>query len=181
MSTFPALVPSSRTFTPGDVPNVKQVSLSGMTSGFRRGNRRIAQGLSLSFQQLTQQQLDLITAHYVNRQGSFNIFFLPQETWSGYAVVPVPSPSNVAWRYATSPTITDSSCNLWSVDIELTSYVIDLGDIIIELPGGGAGPSPEPGPSPPPPPPPVVDYIYDGLSAALLPVREYIIDSGESQ
>ena len=90
----------------------------------------------------------------------------------------MPSPSNVAWRYATSPTITDSSCNLWSVDIELASYVIDVGDIDIELPGGGAGPPAPPGE---PPPPPVVDYIYDGLTAALLPVREYIINSGGSQ
>ena len=178
MSNFPALIPSARTYSPGDTPNVKRVSLSGMTSGFRRGNRRINQSLSLSFQQLTQEQLDLITAHYVNQQGSFDIFYLPQETWSGYAVVPVPSPSNVAWRYATSPTITDNSCNLWSVDIELASYVIDLGDIDIELPGGGAGPPAPPGE---PPPPPVVDYIYDGLTAALLPVREYIINSGGSQ
>jgi len=164
MSTFPALVPSTRTFTPGDVPNVKQVSLSGMTSGFRRGNRRIAQGLSLSFQRLTQVQLDLITAHYVDRQGSFDIFYLSPEVWSGYTTPPVPLLSDFAWQYAAPPGITDSSCGRWEVEVELETIPIDTGDLVLN--GGLASATPS------------RDYIVNGGLAAATPDREYVISSG---
>jgi hypothetical protein len=161
MSTFPALVPSSRTFTPGDVPNVKQVSLSGMTSGFRRGNRRIAQGLSLSFQRLTQVQLDLITAHYVSRQGSFDIFFLSAEVWNGYTTPPVPLLSDIAWQYAGPPSITDSSCGRWEVDVDLQTIPIDTGDLVFDGEGAPAAPSRL--------------YVLDAGGAAASPARDYII------
>jgi hypothetical protein len=161
MSTFPALIPSTRTFTPGDVPNVKQVSLSGMTSGFRRGNRRIAQGLSLSFQRLTQVQLDLITAHYVDRQGSFDIFYLSPEVWSGYTTPPVPLLSDFAWQYAGAPSITDSSCGRWEVEVDLQTIPIDLSDLVFDGEGAPAAPSRL--------------YVLDAGGAAASPARDYII------
>ena len=163
MSTFPALIPSTRTFTPGDVPNVKQVSLSGVTGGFRRGNRRIGQSLSLSFQRLTQVQLDLITAHYVDRQGSFDIFYLSPEVWSGYTTPPVPLLSNFAWQYAGAPSITDSSCGRWAVGVDLQTIPIDLSDLIIDAQQAPASPSRA--------------YILDAGGAAAAPARDCIINS----
>lgn len=167
--TFPALIPSARVYVPGDVPQVQQVALSGAAVRYRQGNRRVDQTLQLAFSNISESDLNQIKAHYIAQDGSYGIFFLPPQTWSGYAVAPVPSPSNVAWRYSAPPIIVDGSCDLWSVEVELVSYVIDSGDIGIELPGPGAEPNP------------VVDYIYDGLSAAALPAREYIIDSGASR
>jgi hypothetical protein len=170
--TFPALVPSARTYTPGDVPQVRQVALSGMDTAYRLGSRRVGQSLSLTFNNISEAQLNEIRDHYVAQDGSYNIFFLPPEVWSGYAVPPVPSPSNVAWRYGTPPTITDGSCDLWSVEIELASYVIELGDIDIDIPPGETGSDPDL--------PTTVDYIYDGLTASASPARAYLIDSGAS-
>lgn len=167
--TFPALVPSARTYVIGNVPQIQQVALSGASVRYRQGNRRVDQTLQLAFNNISEAQLLQIRSHYIAQDGSYGIFFLPQETWSGYAVPPVPSPSNVAWRYAAPPVITDGSCDLWSVSVELTSYVIESGDIDIELPTPGADPAP------------VVDYIYDGGSAAATPARDYIIDSGASR
>jgi hypothetical protein len=161
MSTFPALVPSTRTFTPGDVPNVKQVALSGVTGGFRRGNRRIDQSLSLSFQRLTQVQLDLITAHYVGRQGSFDIFFLSPEVWSGYTTPPVPLISDFAWQYAGPPSITDSSCGRWEVEVDLQTIPIDTGDLVFDAQQAPASPARA--------------YILDAGGAAAAPARDYII------
>lgn len=162
MSTFPALIPSTRTFTPGDVPNVKHVSLSGMTSGFRRGNRRIAQGLSMSFQRLTQAQLDLITAHYVDRQGSFDIFYLSPEVWSGYTTPPVPLRSDMAWRYAAAPSITDSSCGRWAVGVDLQTIPIELNDVVYDAQQAPASPA--------------RTNILDAGGAAVAPAREFIIN-----
>jgi hypothetical protein len=162
MSTFPALTPSTRTFTPGDVPNVKQVSLSGMTGGFRRGNRRIAQGLSMSFQRLTQAQIDLITAHYIDRQGSFDIFYLSNEVWSGYTTPPVALIDDEAWQYAAPPNITDSSCGRWEVEIELQTVPIELGDLIFDAQQAAVNPARA--------------YILEAGGAAVAPVRNFIVD-----
>ena len=159
--TFPALVPSSRTYSPGDIPQARQVSQSGVATGFRRGNRRTNQTLSLSFTNLTEAQVDLIKAHYVDRQGSFDIFFLPSEIWSGYSTPPVSLLSDYAWRYSSPPTVTDGIVGRWGVDVELVSYAIDLSDLIIDGELAAATPA--------------RSYILDAGAAAATPARDYII------
>lgn len=161
MSTFPALVPSTRTFTPGDVPAAIQSSLSGMLTGFRRGNRRIKQTLSLSFQRLAESDVTLIRDHYDNRGGSFNIFFLSTEVWAGYSTPPIPILSDYAWRYISPPTIADASCDEWDVEIELETVPIDTGDLIFD---GELAPAA-----------PARAYILDAGGAAASPARDYII------
>jgi hypothetical protein len=161
MSTFPALVPSTRTFTPGDVPSAIQGSLSGVLTGFRRGNRRIKQTLSLSFVRLQESDITLIRNHYDNRDGSFNIFFLSSEVWSGYTTPPIPLLSDYAWRYVAPPVITDGSCGFWDVEIELETVPIDTGDLIFDAELAPASPA--------------RTYILDAGSASASPARDYII------
>lgn len=158
--TFPALVPSSRTYSPGDIPQARKVSQSGVATGFRRGNRRTNQTLSLSFTNLTEAQVDLIKAHYVDRQGSFDIFFLPSEIWSGYSTPPVSLLSDYAWRYSSPPTVTDGIVGRWGVDVELVSYAIDFSELIIDGELAAATPARE--------------YILDAGAAAATPARDYI-------
>ena len=164
--TFPALTPSARSYTPGGIPESTQTTLSGVRTGFRRGNRTINQSLSLSFNNLTETQLNLIKAHFIDRQGTFDIFFLPTDVWSGYTTAPVAGLGNTAWRYAQSPTITDGIVGRWGVDVELTSYGLLQGDLDSVAPDSGASP--------------VVDYIYDALGASATPARTYLIDPGAS-
>lgn len=161
---FPALIPSARVYTPGDVPQQQQVTLSGVNSGYRQGNRRIGQTLQLSFNNISEANLNLIKAHYLDRQGTFDIFFLSTEVWNGYATPPVPLLSDYAWRYAGPPVITDGSCDLWSVELELTTYAIDLSDLIIDGLSAAATPT--------------RDYIVDGGAASATPARDYVINSG---
>jgi len=161
---FPALIPSARVYTPGDVPQRRQVALSGISSGYRQGNRRVAQTLQLSFNNISESDLNLIKAHYLDRQGTFDIFFLPAEVWNGYTTPPIPLLSDYAWRYAGPPVITDGSCDLWSVELELTTYAIDLSDLIIDGLTAAASPA--------------RDYIVDGGAASATPARDYVINSG---
>lgn len=124
--------------------------MSGVRTGFRRGNRLQNQVLSLTFNNLTETQVNLIKDHYVDRQGTFDIFYLAGETWNGYSVAPI----NVlayAWRYANSPTISDGIVGRWGVEVELTTHPIELGDLII-----------------------------DGLSASATETRTYNVDSGSA-
>lgn len=159
--TFPAIVPSTRTFSPGNIPQSVQTSLSGVTSGFRRGNRRTEQTLSLGFTNLTEAQLNLIKAHFVDRQGTFDIFYLSAEVWNGYTTPPISLLSDYAWRYLTPPTISDGIVGRWSVDVELVTYAIDTGDLVLDGLNASASPT--------------RSYILDAGAAAATPAREYII------
>lgn len=161
---FPALIPSARVYIPGDVPQQQQVALSGANSGYRQGNRRIGQTLGLSFNNISESDLNLIKAHYLSVDGTFGIFFLSAEVWNGYATPPVPLLSDYAWRYAGAPAITDGSCDLWSIELELTTYAINTGDLILD--GGLAAATP------------ARDYILNGGGAAATPARDYVISPG---
>jgi len=141
-----------------------QTTLSGMTSEFRRGNRRIAQTLEMTFSYLTQSDMLLIKDHYIDRQGTYDIFFLSAEVWSDFSTPPVPLLCDFAWRYAAAPTITDVSYDRFTVGIKLQTEPIDLSDLIID--GGLAGAAP------------TRDYTVDGGFASATPARTYVISPG---
>lgn len=162
--TFPALIPSARVYVPGNVPQVAQVALSGVRTAYRQGNRRVEQTLQLAFNNISEADLNLIKAHYVAQDGSYGIFYLSAEVWSGYATPPVPLLSDYAWRYASAPVVTDGSCDLWSVELELTTYAINFSDLIVD--GGAAAALP------------AREYILDAGAASATPARDYVINPG---
>ena len=164
--TFPALVPSARTYIPGDVPQVRHVALSGADNAYRLGNRRVEQQLTLAFNNISEANLLSIRSHYLSVDGTYGIFYLPSEVWSGYATPPVPLLSDYAWRYAGPPTITDGSVDLWSVEVELVTYAIDFSDLVFDADGAAATPA--------------KTYILDGGAASALPARDYAINPGAS-
>lgn len=165
--TFPALVPSTRTYIPGNVPQVQQVALSGFRTGYRQGNRRTEQTLQLTFSNISETDLGLIKAHYLEQNGTYGIFYLSAEVWNGYAIPPIPLLSDYAWRYAAAPVITDGSCDLWSIEVELTTYAINTADLIIDAGGAAASPA--------------RTYILEAGAASATPARDYIINSGASR
>ena len=165
MATFPSIIPTTRLYTQGDFPSAIQASSSGATTGFRRGNRRINQTLQLTFDNLTETQVNLIRTHYDGQNGSFEIFYLSSSTWSGYTSPPVALVSDFAWLYATPPTISDGIVSKWNVEIELVSVPIDTGDLVFD-----AGNSTTTART----------YLVDALTSSSSPARTYIIDSRNS-
>jgi hypothetical protein len=150
MSLFPALAPSSRVYTPGDVPAARHQALSGAVTGYRLGNRRIAQTLQLVFSHLVESDMNLIKAHFIDRKGTFDIFYLPAEIWGDYAgTPPVSSFNNFAWRYIAEPTITDVSYDRFTVELDLETIPINTGDL-----------------------------VFDGLTASATPARTYTLEAG---
>ena len=165
MATFPSLTPTTRLYTPGDFPSAIQSSSSGTTTGFRRGNRRINQTLQLTFDNLTETQVNLIRTHYDGQSGSFEIFYLSSSTWNGYTSPPVALVSDFAWLYANAPTISDGIVSKWNVEIELVSVPIDTGDLVID--GVDSATTAR-------------TYLVDALTSSSSPARTYIIDSRNS-
>lgn len=161
MDAFPALAPTARTFTVGDVPRQFKSGLSGLTVGYRQGNRRVNQTLDLTFGYLTETQMNLIKAHYIAAKGSYDIFFLSEEIWGDYETPPIPLLSDYAWRYNGTPSIADAGVDRFTVQVGLQTIPIDTGDLVID--GGLAGASP------------ARTYILDAGGAAVSPARDYII------
>jgi len=150
MSTFPAITPNARVYIPGDTPTAIQQSLSGSFTGYRRGNRRINQTLELSFSHLVESDMDLIKAHFIDRKGTFDIFYLPAEIWSDYlGTPPVGTLNDFAWQYASEPSITDVSYDRFTVEVRLNTVPINTGDL-----------------------------VFDGLTASASPARTYTLDAG---
>ena len=165
MATFPSIIPTTRLYTQGDFPSAIQASSNGSTTGFRRGNRRINQTLQLTFDNLTETQVNLIRTHYDGQNGSFEIFYLSSSTWSGYTSPPVALVSDYAWLYSTPPTISDGIVSKWNVEVELVSVPVDIGDLLFD-----AGDSSTTARA----------YILDGLTSSSSPARTNIIEAGSS-
>jgi hypothetical protein len=161
MANFPSLAPNTRLYVPGSLPAAIATSLSGRTTAFRRGNRRIAQTLSMTYEHLTEANMNLIKDHYIGQNGTFDIFFLSAEVWGDFTTPPIPLLSDFAWRYTSGITITDVSFDRFTVNVELESVPINTGDFVYDAQQAAASPPRM--------------YILDAGAAAATPARDYII------
>lgn len=83
MSTFPTLSPAEISFDHG-LANVSEYNSFGLGAiRFRHSNFVNGQVLNLTFQHLTQTQVDLIRDHYQAVGGSHGSFAVPSSVWGG--------------------------------------------------------------------------------------------------
>jgi hypothetical protein len=108
--------------------------------------------------------MNLIQSHYIAVNGTYDIFYLSAEIWGDYENPPVGLLSDIAWRYAEAPKITDVSFDRFTVELELISYAINTGDLIFN--GGLAALTP------------ARTYTLYAGGAAATPARDYIISPG---
>ena len=118
MTTFPALVPSSRTFTPGEYPATAFNGFSGAQNRVRHSNVFLSAQLRLTFLGLTQAQMLDIWNHYNSRRGEFRSFDLPAEVAS-YGSITDYVPGNYLWRYAGPGSVEDLPCGGHNVSLTL--------------------------------------------------------------
>lgn len=122
MTTFPALVPSSRTFTPGEYPNTAFRSWNGRENRARHSNVMRSSQLSLSFLALPESDLLAILAHYEDRFGEFLPFAIPSQLLSGVSAAADYTLANYQWRYVEPPTVEDIPCtSRHNVEVTLES------------------------------------------------------------
>jgi hypothetical protein len=117
--TFPALVPSSRVFTPGEYSNTPWRSMGGRQTQSRHSSVITDQRLSLTFVARDEEDKLLIREHYYDRQGTFGTFDLPEEVWSGVDDPEVFTPAGYVWRYAGTPKVDDVSCGIYDIAVDL--------------------------------------------------------------
>lgn len=122
MTTFPELTPATRTFTPGRHPHSEIPSMSGLQSRVRTSNAIIEQRLQLTFVALTEAQMLSIRSHYIDRQGRFLSFAIPNSLLSGMLAPASFTLFNGSWLYANSPQVEDvPGLNRYTVNVELVN------------------------------------------------------------
>lgn len=104
---FPAIIPSTRTYEPGDYPQTAHLTLIGDEVRVRHSNQSVDAVLRLSFLDAETTVLQEIVAHYGVARGDFHSFALPPETFSGADNTDTFTLTGHRWIYLSLPDIED--------------------------------------------------------------------------
>lgn len=123
--SFPNLVPSARSFTPGDFPIKQYKALSGAEVRIRYGNLRTEATLDLTYENITDANAAAFLSHYSSTQGTFLTFGLAGGVFSGWNASSglLNAPSGAAWRYDGPPQVTSVYPGRSTVQVKLIAVV----------------------------------------------------------
>ena len=121
--SFPALVPSSRSYTPGVFPEQQFQAQNGAVVRVRYGNQRYSSSLSLTFANITDANAALILQNFVDVMDDDNYAeFTTSNVAAGVSTDLVPwireTNSLLKWKYASPPTVTSVKPGLSTVACE---------------------------------------------------------------
>lgn len=119
MSTFPAIRPAGRSFTPGTVPVSSFVAVSGKETRVILGDTPANHALSLSFNNILEDVAQQILDHYRGQLSTALSFTLPPEVYAGWAQYLVEVPADQKWRYASAPQVESVSPSIMSLTVAL--------------------------------------------------------------
>ena len=126
---FPALVPSTRTFVPGDFPVKRFVSQSGVETRVLYGSKETGARLSLSYKNLADEVADDFIIHFRSVKGTYETFPLNAEDntnakggWTGDEDA-LEKPAGTAYRYAKQPQITSVKPGISNVKVDLVAVL----------------------------------------------------------
>ena len=121
--SFPALVPSSRSYTPGVFPEQQFQAQNGAVVRVRHGNQRYSSSLSLTFANIIDSKAALILENYVAVMGDDKyVAFTDNNVAAGVSTDLVPwiqeTNSLLKWKYAEPPSVTSVKPGLSTVTCE---------------------------------------------------------------
>ena len=126
---FPNLVPSGRTFAPGDFPTKKYVSQSGVETRVLYGSKETGARLSLTYKNLSDSSADDFIGHYRDMKGTYTTFDLSDSVassvkggWTGLSSR-MDKPTGTLWRYASQPQITSVKPGISNVRVNLVAVL----------------------------------------------------------
>jgi hypothetical protein len=128
LTTYPAIIPSSRNFTPGQYPHTPFQALSGKQGQVRHSSVMISSTVQLRYSVLDEPEMIEILDHYNAVKGGLIPFALPAIVWSGNENANEFTLPGDAWRYASPPEVEEVFCGDYVVQVELES-----------VPGEGVG------------------------------------------
>jgi hypothetical protein len=124
--TFPAIKPSSRSYSPGQLPVRTYRTLSGAIWKRAFSNTRSGQALSLKFNSLNDGETEQIVAHFEDMGGTFKRFDLPSELFAGMSsglTNRLKNAANIKWAYSSEPKVESVFPGYSDVTVELIGEV----------------------------------------------------------
>jgi hypothetical protein len=118
MTTFPALTPSSRVFTPGEYPATAFNGYSGAQNRVRHSNVFLASQLRLTFKAASEADMLTIWRHYAGTQGNYESFELSPEALSDVSSTDY-VPGVYRWIYAGPGVVEDLPCGGHNISLTL--------------------------------------------------------------
>ena len=121
--SFPALVPSSRSYSPGVFPEQRFQAQNGAVVRVRYGNQRYSSSLSLTFANITDANAALILQNYVDVMDDDNYAeFTTSNVAAGADESLTPwireTNSILKWKYASPPSVASVKPGLSTVTCE---------------------------------------------------------------
>jgi hypothetical protein len=130
MTTFPTIRPNNIAFDMGR-SNVSEVDTFAGPVRFRHSQRVNGHTLRMTYNGLSQSQVDAIRTHYFQNQGTHGFFDVPDVLWGGLTVVD----ANSVYRYTQPPEEQHTGLH-YNVSIALR--IIDGVTLLYILEGNGA-------------------------------------------
>ena len=120
LHNFPAIAPSSRTFTPGKFPSTDFESLDGTKTHIRFGNKRVNATMTLGFSNLSESEVWDIIENYENVNSKWNTVNFYHGGLEGYGNSDLRGEifgfdTGLKWRYSAPPTVTSTFDGLSNV------------------------------------------------------------------
>lgn len=121
VAAFPALTPSTRSWTPGQQPFSTFNSMAGREVRVLHGSTAVGQLLALSFSNITEAKGKQITDHFALARGSFDVFDLPAAVFGGMASYGHIKPTGNLWRYSAAPAVSYVAPGVVTVSVSLVA------------------------------------------------------------
>lgn len=122
---YPALSPTSRSFSAGDYPYKSYKAQSGVEVRILYGNKRTGMTLELGYTNIADSQSAEFVAHYDEVKGGFASFSLPvtfRNGWRGNAAA-IDAATGNQWRYDGPPQIVSVRPGISSVTVKLVGVL----------------------------------------------------------
>ena len=141
MADFPSIVPTSRSFQPGDWPIKRFTSQNGSEVRILRGNSRVNSQLELGYDNISDTEANKFLTHYREVQGTFKTWYFPKPPsdgkfveafrgWGGPSTTELEtSPWGMAWRYAEPPQVTQVKLGISNIRLRLIGVLRDATTI----------------------------------------------------
>ena len=128
---FPNIKPTSRSYSPGEYPQTLFKAQNGASVAVRFGNRAVESRLSLSFQNITDEQARQILGNYYDTNGSWDYVSFPSDhamlsgTEDNFLQRQMRGEGDnpVKYRYAEPPKVDYVFMDICTVTCELIGYL----------------------------------------------------------
>jgi hypothetical protein len=121
---YPDLVPTARSFDPGNWPVKEYRAQSGAEVRLLYGNKRTGMKLSLSYDNIADEQAELFLGHFNEVLGTYSTFSFTsnpgiKKGWTGSAAAIGAEAWGNRWRYAEPPQVVSVRPGRSSVTVNL--------------------------------------------------------------